>query len=81
LLLKKKVATSKEIRNFVKKSPSVVSVNLSELFREKIITKDYDIPSNRYSLKNYELVKGVMNEYYPGVMNTLIDNTVEMFDF
>ena len=41
-LLDKEVATSVEIRNFIKKSPSVVSVNLSQLFKEKIINKQYE---------------------------------------
>ena len=64
-LLKKKTATSQEIRENIEKSPSVVSVNLNELFREKIIEKKYDIPSNKYSLRNPEQIKGIVNEYYP----------------
>ena len=80
-LLKKDVATATEIRGFLKKSPSVVSVNLNELFREKIIQKEYDIPSNKYSLKNPEQVKGVLNEYYPSVLEKLTNNAIEMLDF
>jgi len=64
-LLKKENATSVEIRNFIKKSPSVVSVNLNQLFKEKIIKKQYDIPSNKYSLKNPKLIEEILNEYYP----------------
>jgi len=64
-LLKKEVATSIEIREFIKKSPSVVSVNLNQLFKEKIIKKQYDIPSNKYSLKNPKLIEEILNEYYP----------------
>ena len=64
-LLKNKVSTSIKIREFIKKSPSVISVNLNELFRAKIINKKYDIPSNKFSIKNPELVKGVLKEYYP----------------
>ena len=70
-LLKKKTATSQEIREFVEKSPSVISVNLNELFREKIVVKKYDIPSNKYSLKNPEQVKVIVREYYPEIMNKL----------
>ena len=80
-LLKNEVATAAEIRSFLKKSPSVVSVNLNELFREKIIQKEYDIPSNKYSLKNPEQVKGVLNEYYPSVLEKLTNNAFEMLDF
>ena len=76
-LLQKEVATSSEIRNFVKKSPSVVSVNLNELFREKIISKEYDIPSNKYSIKNPQQVKGILNEYYPELLDKLMENTIE----
>jgi len=80
-LLKKKTATSVEIREFLKKSPSVVSVNLNELFREKIIEKKYDIPSNQFSLKKPEEIKGIMNEYYPNLIDKLAQNTTEMFDY
>ena len=41
-----------EIKDFLGKSPSVISVNLNELFRAKILSKKYDIPSNKYSLRN-----------------------------
>ena len=80
-LLKKEIATSLEIRQFLKKSPSVVSVNLTELFKAKIINKKYDIPSNKYSLKNPQEVNGILNEYYPNLIDRLSENTVEMLDF
>ena len=80
-LLKKEIATSLEIRQFLKKSPSVVSVNLTELFKAKIINKKYDIPSNKYSLKNPQEVNGVLNEYYPNLLDKLSENTIEMLDF
>ncbi|MBC8251046.1 MAG: winged helix-turn-helix transcriptional regulator [Candidatus Nitrosopelagicus sp.] len=79
-LLEKENATSIEIRDFVKKSPSVVSVNLSELFREKILNKEYDIPSNKYSLKNPEQIKAVLSEYFPTEIDHLTENTVELLD-
>ena len=80
-LLKKKVATSIEIREFLKKSPSVISVNLNELFKQKIISKQYDIPSNKYSLRNSVQIEGIVNEYYPHLLNKLTNNTIEMLDF
>ena len=80
-LLKKKTATSQEIREFIEKSPSEVSVNLNELFREKIIEKRYDIPSNKYSLRNPEQIKGIVNEYYPESLAKLSENTTEMLNF
>ena len=80
-LLKKEVATATEIRKFLKKSPSVVSVNLNELFREKIILKEYDIPSNRFSLKNPEMVSGILREFYPSLLEKITNNTIEMLDF
>ena len=67
-LLKQKISTSIEIRQFLKKSPSVVSVNLNEMFKAKIINKKYDIPSNKYSLKNSEQIHGIINEYYPELL-------------
>ena len=80
-LLKKKVATSVEIRKFLQKSPSVVSVNLNELFRMKVINKKYDIPSNKYSLKNPTEIMGILKEYYPSLIDQLSENTIEMLDF
>ena len=80
-LLKKEVATSIEIREFLKKSPSVVSVNLNELFRMKIINKKYNIPSNKYSLKNPKEITGILNEYYPNLIDRLSENAIEMLDF
>ena len=80
-LLMKKVATAVEIRNMLKKSPSVISVNLSDLFKEKIIEKQYDIPSNKYSLKNPDEIKGIMKEYYPTVLERLVENTTEILNF
>ena len=80
-LLKKEVATSIEIREFLKKSPSVISVNLNQLFREKIINKEYDIPSNKYSLKNSKEVRGVLNEYYPNLVDSLSENMTEMLNY
>ena len=80
-LLKKEVATATEIRKFLKKSPSVVSVNLNELFREKILLKEYDIPSNRFSLKNPEMVSGILREFYPSLLERITNNTIEMLDY
>ena len=62
-LLKNKISTSIEIKDFLGKSPSVISVNLNELFKEKIISKKYDIPSNKYSLEKPEEIQHVLGEY------------------
>ena len=70
-LLEKKTVTSVEIKKFLKKSPSVISVNLNELFKAKIINKKYDIPSNKYSIKNPEPITGILNEYYPDLLNKI----------
>ena len=80
-LLKKGTATSLEIRDFIKKSPSVVSVNLNELFKEKIVEKRYDIPTNKYSLKNPRQIEGIVKEYYPETIEKITNNTIEMLDF
>ena len=81
LLLEQKIATAVEIRDILKKSPSVISVNLTELFREKIVEKQYDIPSNKYSLKNPKEIRAIVNEYYPTMLDKLAENTIEMLDF
>ena len=80
-LLQNDVVTSIKIKAFLKKSPSVVSVNLSQLFKDKIINKQYDIPSNKYSLRNPEQVKGILKEYYPNWLEIVTNNAVEMLDF
>ena len=80
-LLKKEIATSIEIREFLKKSPSVISVNLNQLFKAKIIDKKYDIPSNKYSIKNPKEMKGVLREYYPDLIDKFSENALEMLNF
>ena len=47
----------------------------------KVINKKYDIPSNKYSLKNPQEVQGILNEYYPNLLDKLSENTIEMLDF
>ena len=79
-MLEKKIVTSIQVRDHIKKSPSVVSVNLNELFKAKIIDRKYDIPSNKFSIKKPELVKGVLNEYFPDLIDRLSSNTDEMLD-
>ena len=81
LLLRKNVLTFPEIRNYVDKSPATVSVCLNDLFKSGIIEKTYDIPSNKYSLKKPDLIRGVLNVYFPSVSTRLVDNTVELLDF
>ena len=81
LLLRKQVLTFPEIRDYVNKSPATVSVCLNDLFKSGIIEKTYDIPSNKYSLKNPILIRGVLNVYFPDMSARLIDNTVELLDF
>ena len=62
-LLKNKISTSIEIKDHIGKSPSVISVSLNELFKEKIISKKYDIPSNKYSLEKPEEIQQVLGEF------------------
>ena len=79
-MLEKKIVTSIQVRDHIKKSPSVVSVNLNELFKARVIDRKYDIPSNKFSIKKPELVKGVLNEYFPDLIYRLSSNTDEMLD-
>ena len=62
-LLKNKISTSIEIKDHLGKSPSVISVSLNELFKEKIISKKYDIPSNKYSLEKPEEIEHVLDKF------------------
>jgi len=81
LLLRKEILTFPEIRDYVNKSPATVSVCLNNLFKAGILEKTYDIPSNKYSLKNPTLIRGVLSLYFPGVSTRLVHNTVELLDF
>ena len=81
LLVQEKTLTFPQIRKVVNKSNATVSVCLSDLFKAGIIEKSYDIPFNKYSLKNHDLVKGVLNVYFPDLTTRLVDNTVELLDF
>ena len=81
LLLRKEILTFPEIRDYVNKSPATVSVCLNNLFKAGILEKTYDIPSNKYSLKNPTLIRGVLSLYFPGVSTRQVHNTVELLDF
>jgi len=81
LLVQEKTLTFPQIKKTVNKSDATVSVCLSILFKAGMIEKAYDIPSNKYSLKNPILIKGVLDVYFPDVASRLIDNTIELFDF
>ena len=80
-LLNDGTLTFPQIRKKVKKSPATVSVCLSRLFKSGIVEKTYDIPSNKYTLKNPELVKGVLKVYFPDKYSRLVNNTIELLDF
>ena len=81
LLLKKHKLSSAEIRQNLKKSPATVSVLLNDLFKANVIEKDYDIPSNMYSLREPEFVLNVLRSHFPSITSKLTDNTTEMLDF
>jgi predicted transcriptional regulator len=81
LLLNEGTLTFPQIREKVEKSPATVSVCLSRLFKSGIVEKTYDIPSNKYSLKNPTLIKGVLKVYFPDKYSKLLDNTIELLDF
>ena len=80
-LLLNGVLTFPQIREHVGKSPATISVCLSDLFNANIISKEYDIPSNRYSLKQPDLVSHVLRAYFPGYLDKTVLNTVELLDF
>ena len=81
LLLRNNILTFPEIRDLVHKSPATVSVCLNNLFKAGIIEKTYDIPSNKYSLSNPTLIRGVLKTYFPSISTRLVDDTVELIDF
>jgi predicted transcriptional regulator len=81
LLLKNHKLSSAQIRQNLKKSPATISVLLNDLFKAKIIEKDYDIPSNKYSLKDPVLVSNVLRVNFPSIISELTDNTTELLDF
>ena len=81
LLLEKRKLSSAEIRQNLQKSPATISVLLNDLFKANIIEKDYDIPSNMYSLKEPEFVFNVLRVHFPSITSKLTNNTIEMLDF
>ena len=56
--------TFSEIRDGINKSSATTSVSLNRLFRNNIIEKSYDIPSNKYSLKNTKKISLILTQYY-----------------
>ena len=74
-LLVNDVLTFPEIRKHVGKSPATISVCLSDLFHANIISKEYDIPSNKYSLKNPGLISKVLRVYFPRYLGKTVLTT------
>ena len=74
-LLMNGVLTFPEIRKHVGKSPATISVCLSDLFHANIISKEYDIPSNKYSLKNPGLISKVLRLYFPRYLGKTVLTT------
>ena len=64
LLLHNGTLTFSEIRDGINKSAATTSVSLNRLFRNNVIEKSYDIPSNKYSLKNCEGISKIITQYY-----------------
>ena len=64
LLVHNRTLTFSEIRDSINKSAATTSVSLNRLFRNNMIEKIYDIPSNKYSLKNCEKVSKIIIQYY-----------------
>ena len=81
ILLQEKTLTFPQIKQVVNKSDATVSVCLADLFNAGIIEKAYDIPSNKYSLKKPEMIRGIINEYFPSLYDKLANNVVELLDF
>ena len=75
------ILNNTKIREYVQKSPATVSVCLNNLFKAGIIEKTYDIPSNKYSLKNPKFIRGVLKAYFPDLSTRLSDDKKELFDF
>ena len=42
---------------------------------------EMNLIKNKYSLKNPEQIKGILNEFYPESLTKLSENTIEMLDF
>ena len=74
-LLLNGVLTFPQIREHVGKSPATISVCLSDLFHANIISKEYDIPSNKYSLKNPGLISKVLRVYFPRYLGKTVLTT------
>ena len=75
LLLLHETLTFPQIKEMVNKSSATVSVCLNDLFKANIIEKKYDIPSNKYSLKNSTMIKNVIKIYFPNYIKNLAVNT------
>ena len=80
LLLEKGTLTFPEIRNQIQKSSATISVCLNDLFKQNIITKTYDIPSNKYSLKDPEFIQLVIKTHFQDSLSKLIDNKSMLVD-
>ena len=72
LLLRDGTLTFPQIKEDVQKSAATVSMCLNDLFKANIIEKTYDIPSNKYSLKNPGLISNVLRVYFPDYLDKTV---------
>ena len=78
-LLETELAFSKIVEK-VKKSPSTVSINLSQLIDDNLVEFKIIDQKKVFSIKDKEIVQSVINKYHPTLIERSADRLADIFN-
>lgn len=78
-LLKQDSLTFNEIAEKIKRSPSTVSINLTQLIQDGIIDSRFVNTKRTFLIKNRDLVQGTVNKYRPDIIDKSADRMGDIF--
>lgn len=78
-LLEREPLTFGELTQSVKRSPSTLSLNLTQLIQDEIIESKFHNAKRTFQLKNKDLVKNNIHKYKPDVVEKAADRVGDIF--
>jgi predicted transcriptional regulator len=78
-LLVDKTLTFNEIVKKVKRSPSTVSLNLTQLVQDEIIESKFVNLKRIFQIRDNESVQRTIDKYHPGILERTADHVADIF--
>lgn len=79
VLLSEQKSTFNKIVEKVKRSPSTVSLYLTQLVQDSIIESKYVDLKRVFQIKDIQLVRSTINRYHPGMLEKSADHIADIF--